>query len=802
MSSAASDSSANNYRGPIVNWGGALDQVKKDYERPPARGIPHGLQKDAIQNGWGARISNRGWSYEFRIVKCSNGELLLTMTDCNSHGLTGKVYTFEEIKQMGTDDLPSTERLARFEAVFESGGNEGPGLYGRGKLLFNIASKRSTIFYDSLTNDGTYRLGKRYIRGRVYDQLPAILEGGRATSALGEWTHGALRPLESPGTRITIVEPLEETVQSIEDGTFLKAIDETWWEIIRKYDAEITVIREGGEASRAKVPEEYGGPPAGDESGFKTHLKDNLEVDIGSGSLNVKHLHLFLAPHDLEERLQGVSIYRRGMKVGTVDLFNVPEKVASRFFGYVELTEPSEDLLAAAEDLCHYGFNSRHTVYRNLRNEIQSQADAFFEKLGFGRRLGDPNERDKRSLQEAAAHLNQILNEMEVPGLGTGESTKRGIQLSIRGLKFPGGSKNMEAGAEISGFWYVLKNTYAKKKSVRLEVFTSERDSGVLEELTKNQKPISITLEPDQTKETDRFEFVVKSPKYPRNKKISCTAKVTLEGKIAAQKTFFFYFDAEPEKPSQDKVTVTLESADWPNKDTYRVDYDQSVKNLSYQIENHTSIHVRARVRVYTVFVEEKRSIEPYYEGDIDLDSEEGKQVDVGEVKITKEKYAQIEKGKMLLRCGVTALDSTEQWEKGTRLGENNVTFWLNTSPSYGFFDSEGVFEGGAERPRSEVKRTESNRGWVFNLNVTHPAYKAIPQDDQERKEDYNFEEMARRVITVLLSKNNAPSISTIKKLAGLASSDKIEEMAPEDLLERIAYPIVDKILALYHKQR
>jgi len=39
---------------PTVKWSNFLDQIISDYETPPVKGLVHGLQKDAIQNGWGA----------------------------------------------------------------------------------------------------------------------------------------------------------------------------------------------------------------------------------------------------------------------------------------------------------------------------------------------------------------------------------------------------------------------------------------------------------------------------------------------------------------------------------------------------------------------------------------------------------------------------------------------------------------------------------------------------------------------------------------------------------------------------
>ena len=42
-------------RPPPMNWGAFLDQVVRDYNTEPALGLYHGLQKEAVQNSYGAK---------------------------------------------------------------------------------------------------------------------------------------------------------------------------------------------------------------------------------------------------------------------------------------------------------------------------------------------------------------------------------------------------------------------------------------------------------------------------------------------------------------------------------------------------------------------------------------------------------------------------------------------------------------------------------------------------------------------------------------------------------------------------
>lgn len=180
---------------PTVNWSNYLEQLIREYETQPAKGLAHGLQKDAIQNGWGARDGNKRFRCEIALFKDAKPKPLLTLTDHGTVGLIGDVLDSKDLPAQ----LPSTQRLARFEAIFESGGQEGPGLFGRGKLLFNAISKDNFIFYDTLTKDGDYRLNIRGIDGRQYRHFPKVLDGDDARREVEVQSKGVLSPLSEPG---------------------------------------------------------------------------------------------------------------------------------------------------------------------------------------------------------------------------------------------------------------------------------------------------------------------------------------------------------------------------------------------------------------------------------------------------------------------------------------------------------------------------------------------------------------------------------------------------------------------------
>lgn len=776
---------------PQINWGSFLEQIRRDYETPPALGIAHGLQKDAIQNGWGARMKDRNWSFSFRLTRDLGNKLMLTMTDEGATGLTGRVFDYAETRAQLPDTFPPDEKLARFECMFDSGGGQGPGLFGRGKLVFNAASQEHLIYYDSLTMDGQYRLGKRQIIGRRCEQLQRILEGDVAHQRLKEWTSGVLQPLDRSGTRITIVEPIPEITNAIREGTFLQAIEETWWEIIQKYDAKITVTNEDGSIFQAHLPKEFGSLPKKDDGGWRAYYRANEPVQIGDSSFLIKHLH-FLLPqsgHVLREELRGVCVQRRGMKVGILSLSGIPDEISDRFFGYIQLNPDFEDLLAETENTTHYGFAFRNKpVYRNLRKTVQDHLDLFMQDLGY-RKAGDPGERTRRILEEASADLNSILSSMGVPGFGTGRERGPGVFLSVKGLDFPGGTNYLSVGAEIAGFSYLVKNTTNRAQSPYIEVYTFERDTGRIETLLHKTR---LDIQSRDSFETSKQRILVRGGIYPRGKKVGCTARLLdEEDNVLSRKTFFFYVDMSEQPPPAELATIILQSAEWPRRNSRRVDYGQAIRNLTYEVENHSAQKMWMKLKVRTLWATEREPIDNIAEQDIELGPFESTLFNVPQISVTEEKFREVRRGKILLRCHAVALQTTKDWEKGTRLAEHNVAFYLNMDPSYGFFDDQTTFQGGPEKPRSEAQPLVSDvRLWQLRINTTHPAYEAL--SDEVQQKNYVFEEMARQTVYVLLRKNQ---YELIRKLGGLQA----EEFDDPEAVLQVAYLVTDKILANYY---
>ena len=780
-------------RSPETNWSSFLDQVVRDYNTFPAKGIAHGLQKDAVQNGWGARVRDHNWEFEFKLERLPNGKLILTMTDQGTYGLVGNPHYFDT-RTKTDEEIPEKERLARFESMFFSGGSSGVGLFGRGKLLFNAASQQKLIFYDSLTADNNYRLNMREIKGSAYNYCKHALEGEFAKKKLLEWTYSVLKPLARSGTRIIIVDPIPEVVDAIHSGAFLRAIEETWWEIILKFGAKIYVKDEKNTSTLAQVPIEYAFLPKENEAGWRVFYKDNVEVKVGTDIYKIKHLHFLLPPKNkhLSEDLQGVNVHRKGMKVGALQL-EIPQEIADRFFGYVQLSSDLEDFIAETENTTHYGFAMRKSPAKELRNVVRENFETFMQQLGYGPNSQEQNEKAKRLLERAKEELDNILRQMGVPSFTTGRSVKSDFSISVIGLSFPNNTNYMNIGEGITGFKYKITNRSIVDKKIFLEVTTRAQNCLIETILAKRQ----ITVIGSHPYETEPLALILKAGVYPKGKKVSCTAVITDEKQnILCEKSFHVYIDLTPTSVEQ-FASISLCSADWPHEKSRRVDFNEKITNLMYEVENLTPIIMKAKLKVGTIWADEGERIDDSFQLDLTLTPFETKSFVVPEILLSKEKYSEVEKGKMYLRCHAVALEETSLWENRRKLDVNDVIFYLNKDPGYGFFEDPEYTSEGPDKPRSFAKSIEGGR-WKMWVNNTHPAFQAV-EHDSDLTSDYAFEEMARQTVFVLLQVGDS---NTIKKLLKLSTIGNLDDLTPSELLRTVAYPITDQILSAYYNGR
>jgi len=545
-------------RPTCINWPEQLQRIADEYAQH--KDIPHGVQKDAVQNSWDARKDKKraaGWSVAFRLVE-GKSKKFLTVTDRGTYGLTGRVLTPEEMQE----DLSPEERWGRFENLaFTKGPSEKAlGSRGQGKFIFVAASKEHRIMYDTLRNDSVYRFGVRSVEPT---ESPVwAYEGEKGAKFLATLSEEALKPLTEVGTRVIIVEPSDEVVSSIRSGAFLRYIEETWWEIIQKYDANITVEYDGKSKKVALPPELK--LPEKDERGYKVWLKKNFPLNTQTVSYKIKKLHILRkTAGPVPEDLRGVAIQRGGMKICSIPMKYVSRDIVDSVYGYIWLDDDLEMAMRPFEDAEHYGYAFGKGAPKSVKQLIEDELQRFGrEKLGCG---VDPRkilrEQQKNAEIRAQLVINRIAKKLGFfSGRGGGkDGGKRGepppppkeIRVEMPDFEMPRASLRVNYGETLKNIKAKVVNDCTKDIDVRLKMSLFKVEGGTIKNLIEAE---DIHLSPKSSKEFGPFELVI-DPKVFASKgrhSVRATLVSMMEGSKGDKlhkRTKHFWVEEEPPEP-------------------------------------------------------------------------------------------------------------------------------------------------------------------------------------------------------------------------------------------------------------
>jgi hypothetical protein len=774
------------YTQPQTEWRSHIDQLAQDYRTGHAKGLVHGLQKDGIQNGWGARQGNAAWGFEFALITSSDNIKYLTMTDWGTTGLTGTVY---EDPESIPDNLPPDERLARFENMNFSGGNQGPGLYGRGKLLFQAASQRGSIIYDSLTINGEYRLGIRFQDGRRLQQFPKAVEGQAAVEMLGKQTNGTLIALTRPGTRVTIIEPLEEIVESMLNGSFLHYIQETWWEILFKQKENIEIcVSVNSDTHCAECPPLLQKLASGQMPQNMSYRVENQVVSVKGHPYRVKRLVFGKMSQVVPEELRGLYVQRKGMKVGTVELRDMPSDLGEHFIGFIELDKEYEEEIAKAEDLTHYSFSGQFGSYRELKKFAQYHFDEFKKQLGYD--VEDNKTADQKAreaLRSAHEKLNHIMQDLGLKGIGVTHSAKKEIEVSLANVDFPTpGSNRVEMNDVIANVRFRVANRSKYDYDLKIVLETRRTNGAVIQEICAS----SLDIKHGAEIELAACDIRISPELYPKYEQINCVCRVkSATDELMAQTRFPIFIGIDPPEEIQEPVQIRIAEIEFPRTNSIRVNYSEEIKNTRFTIKNNTLNPLNLRAVVVTLDPQyENQEIENLLRQDIHLNPLSEQDISIPSIRFEENIYRIVHEGMIKLRCRATSTKDQHDIEKG-RKWVRDVMIWLNKdAPGFGIFEDIEYFNGGAESPRSKAKQGSMQDRWIFQLNLTHPQYDAVESNGQNR-EAYIFELMAREALYIALhSENFEPFNNALKQ------EDEPHAVSKE-------YNVaLDKVLAAYYE--
>jgi hypothetical protein len=445
--------------------------------------LSHGIQKDAIQNAWDAKVKkstkfvSEFWRFNFELLTLRDGNNALIMTDAGTYGLTGNL-TCDDLKSLSTaaEDLPQDERWARWESFGYTKGGAVLGSRGQGKMIFMLASKEYTIYYDSLRSDSSYRFG--YSRatetGCPIVHFIDVEAKQKIRSLLG------LEPLSEIGTRIIIIDPVDEVVIDIRNGNLMKFVEETWWPNILKYGANI-IVQYDGKSRKASVPKIF--PITKDDNenaSFKTWVKYEEDLKKLGTKLKIKHLCVACnLEKEIEEFYQGIACFRDGMKV---DIIRFPEKsFRNKVYGYVEFDELLEKDLREIEKPSHYEFKG--TLWSKIKNLVEQELEGFGNKklnLSIDRQALDNIKRsnaESKAMSILKAVTKNWLLSKHGKGIGGGGSnggdSPKMVGARLSNLKFPnpGNIPRLDYGQNLDGFDVVAFNKTDKLCNLKIDIF-------------------------------------------------------------------------------------------------------------------------------------------------------------------------------------------------------------------------------------------------------------------------------------------------------------------------------------------
>lgn len=388
---------------PPVHWSQQMKNFVEAYPLDEVMGISdetaiaHAIQKDAIQNSLDAMIDKDEFSVTFEVDDLVNPSYV-SITDKGTTGLTGEpALRRSELERMGSEKYRN-EKWSRFQSL----GYTHPdvdkdmlGARGQGKFIFIGGSETKEIIFDSLRDDGVYRVG-HWETGKN-DPLMEPLESQEAEDYLNEEI--GLDPLEEVGTRIVIPNPKPELYTSLrgiygENSDLRRYISSTWWDALNNgLTVEIGV--KGEENIEVKPPNLYQRFWDNPNS-FKYWSKESTGKPFADENLpgcEVEELIIVRTEEKVPPTLRGIALTRRGMTVErmkpTYGNPQIPQMENEHIFGWIILNQEVERQLRKAEKSSHYHFDLRKGRIPKLlfgrKGWISEQMERFGEKeLGWG----------------------------------------------------------------------------------------------------------------------------------------------------------------------------------------------------------------------------------------------------------------------------------------------------------------------------------------------------------------------------------------------------------------------------------
>jgi len=530
----------------IQNYEAVLAQIARRYKAHMHHKywLAEGLQKDAIQNSWDARLdkeNGEGWACDISL-KSIAGQKYVCIADKGTTGLRGRRFN---------DDLERTEVLKLVDrgdrkqnlACFlnpywqSKEGSEQAGEFGQGKSIFMCASKDKKIFFescvraedtDSSSSDNQYIFGEVYIADNKGLEFEVYYDDV-AKGQFRKQFDASIEPYEQIGTRIFITNPEPSVMEAIKDLSILRLISLSWWELIRDCNAEITVTNEST-GEKADLPYGY-------EADSKAFREDMLREQYGGRlgkrganwnyeyKLNLRYSPTWKIGDEMSASDQrGVAIQRAKMTIERRETKLIDDERVKDIFGWLTMgSELEKEIKANCEGDEHAHLNWKPPVTAKIADVIDNHIRDFAQKHGIIPTEGEAE--SNKQLKAARRATDNLLPLARKLNLGSGKGRRRGtrkatvrkpnlpLRLSAKDFKILDSNNQVNYGDKLIGAYAMPINEYDKTFNVSVRVGLVRRGDlpTILEEREIQLPP---TGPADESEKIGPGEIVMEA-KYP-----------------------------------------------------------------------------------------------------------------------------------------------------------------------------------------------------------------------------------------------------------------------------------------------
>jgi len=316
-----------------VNLGRTDENIAEQYPN-----IFEGLQKDAAQNAWDARLTKKGkdWKLIFRYISDRNA------------------LTFEDFGTTGMDE----KKWIEYQSLWDTTKAEEDtlGARGQGKFLFHYFSQTKLVLTETVDEERKYRFS-----------WGTTEEWNDEGKSLQDFIPGA-RLLDHQGTRIWIMDIKKELLEELLDHrTFMKYIAATWWETIRNWNL-VFIVNFDGVDRQVTLPE----LPRAKKSKQFTNARIN---NMGK----IRNLVLYYCEDEVPMEWRGIAVQRGRMSVLRLPIV-AEESIKNKIYGYCNFDDSLQMELKKCEFPNHFGFRSKK-AWNHVREYIRHKVNDFLLEI-------------------------------------------------------------------------------------------------------------------------------------------------------------------------------------------------------------------------------------------------------------------------------------------------------------------------------------------------------------------------------------------------------------------------------------